>query len=95
MIFIKGDDQKVNFVHYMPFDSEHGMGKTREQLELEGILVESIPEPEPITDKIPVLHYSLETKELWYEYDSIPFSNSIERQLQEIQEALNILLGED
>lgn len=72
MIFLRVDGKKVTTIHYMPFDEQHGLGKTKEELEQEGILVDEIPEPEQIEGKYPVLHCNPETKELWYEYEDIP-----------------------
>ncbi|WP_207653319.1 hypothetical protein [Clostridium cochlearium] len=73
MIFIKVNNcNQVNYTHYMPFHEKHGLGKTQEQLEQEGILVDSIPEPKQIEGKAPILYCNPETKELWYEYEDIP-----------------------
>lgn len=69
MIFIKTtEDNIVSFIHYKPFDSKDGLGKTKEELEQEGVLVESVPKPENIEGRTPILHCNPETKELWYEY---------------------------
>lgn len=83
MIFLKHDETgKVNYTHYMPFHEKHGLGKTREELEQEGILVDNIPEPEEIEGKSAILHCNPETKELWYEYEDIPKTE--EEQQQEV-----------
>lgn len=63
---------EVGYIHYMPFDKEHGLDMTREELEQEGILVDSVPEPEHIDGKSAVLYCNPETKELWFEYADIP-----------------------
>lgn len=43
MIFVRRNGEKIDFIHYMPFDNKHGLGKTKEQLKQEGILVEQLP----------------------------------------------------
>lgn len=85
MIFLKYDETgKVNYTHYMPFHEKHGLGKTKEELEQEGILVDSIPKPEQIEGKAPILYCNPETKELWYEYEDIPKTEE-ELQQEKIQ----------
>lgn len=67
MIFIEiKNNIMTGFIHNQPFDSKYGLGKTREELLQEGILVESIPEPEQIEGKSPVLKYN--GTEIYYEY---------------------------
>lgn len=84
MIFLKCDEtSKVNYIHYMPFDGKHGLGKTQEQLEQEGVLVDSIPEPQIIEGKNPIMYYSKE-KGIFYEYEDIPKSKE-ELQSEEIK----------
>lgn len=54
MIFLKINNETnlVEFTHFMPFDEKHGLKKTKEELEQEGILVEALPEkPEKIENK--------------------------------------------
>lgn len=96
MIFLKTENELVTFVHYMPFDGEHGMGKTKEELEQEGILVESIPEPKQ-NGKIPKLFVNRETKELWYEYSDRPPTQEeemeqLKQQMISVTAFLNMLL---
>lgn len=73
MIFLTIDNDigKINLIHYKPFDSKYGLGKTQSQLEQEGILVDSIPEPEQIEGKQAILYYD-ETQELYYQYEDVP-----------------------
>lgn len=66
------DKYEVKGRHYMPFDEKNGLGKTREQLELEGVFVHSIPEPQQVDGKSVILYCNPATKELWYEYEDIP-----------------------
>lgn len=67
-------DEKYNigFIHYKPFDKIHGLNKSKEQLEKEGVLVESIPELKYTDGKQPIMYYNPIKKELFYEYEDIP-----------------------
>jgi len=69
VIFIKiNPNDEVITRHNCPFDEKYGYGKTKEELEQIGFLVESIPEAERIEGKEPILKYNPETKILYYEY---------------------------
>jgi len=73
-VYIKLLDGEVNMTHYMPFDPNNGLGKTREELESEGgIFVDSVPEPENRPGKAHILKYS-EEKGLYYEYVNRPLT---------------------
>ena len=77
MIFIQFEritDTKalVTFTHFMPFDEIHGLGKTEQELLERGALVESEPQKEFHPDKQAMLFYNPQTKELWYEYATLP-----------------------
>lgn len=70
MIFIQCDnDGYVTSQHFMPFDEKYGLGKTEEELQQEGILVEFIPEPEIVVGKSARLRY--DGTNLVYEYTDI------------------------
>lgn len=93
MIFL-GEMQKidsakysVSLIHSQPFDAKNGLGKTQEQLEQEGILVEGIPELIQTDGKQAMLYYNPATKELWYEYDDIPKTEEelLKEQVVELQ----------
>ena len=71
MKFIMVDEDRVVFIHHMPFDPKDCLGKTEEELLEIGYLVESIPEAEAKEGKIPKLHYTAE-KGLYYEYVDAP-----------------------
>lgn len=60
MIYIRTENEKITFTHYMPFDPVYGMGKTREELLETGYLVEEIPEysGEVPEGKLPELRYN-------------------------------------
>lgn len=102
MIFLKHDKTgKLNYTHYMPFHEKYGLGKTAEELEQEGVLVESIPQPIEQEGKIAILYCNPETKELWYEYEDIPKTPEemqaekiaqLEQQLAITQEAIDFLI---
>lgn len=74
--FIKVQDTKVVYIHHMPFDEINGLGKTEEELSTQGILVDSIPEPEKIDGKESILHYDSESG-FYYEYRDLPNSYGI------------------
>lgn len=69
--FIKTENTKVVFTHFMPFDEKYGMKKTEEELLKEGYLIDEIPEPEQQEGKIAEAHYTPE-KGYYYEYVDIP-----------------------
>ncbi len=84
--------------HYQPFDHISGLNKTKEQLEREGVLVESIPEPEIKPNMSSTMYINPETKDIWYEYEIIPPTEEDKRydnlfqQLKETQLAVNTML---
>lgn len=64
----------IGFIHYMPFDKKNGLGKTKEGLEKEGILIENLPEPKQIKGKQAIMYFNPIKKEVFYEYNDIPKS---------------------
>lgn len=69
MIFIKYDGAgNITAKNFMPFDEVYGLGKTKEQLQLEGILVDSLPEAEERVGMDATLKINLTTKEFYHEY---------------------------
>ena len=62
----------IGLTHYVPFDSVNGMNKTPEELKLEGILVDNIPEPKRIEGKSSAMYINPTNKEIFYEYVDIP-----------------------
>lgn len=101
MIFVKVKDNEIQAIHYQPFDPVYGLGKSEEELLQEGILVESIPDPEFIEGKLPVLKYNQTNNILYYEYEDIPPTKEallekeieqLKQQLQLTQQALDDLL---
>ena len=59
MIYIRTENGRITFTHYMPFDPVYGLGKTEEELKKTGYLVESVPEyaEEVPAGKAPELRY--------------------------------------
>lgn len=90
MIFIKVDSvtNEVNFQHFMPFDEVNGLHKTQEELLQDGYLVDSIPDPEQINDKVPILKYN--GTSLYYEYQDAPIDEitALKRQVVEQEQAI-------
>lgn len=83
LIKLNESDKAVSTIHYMPFDSIHGLGKTKEELEAEGgIFVESIPEPDKVQGKNAVLKF--DRGNLFYEYVERP--ESVEEKLGSLQD---------
>ena len=87
MIYIKPNNYDGFDVHYIPFDEVYGLGKTEEELLQEGYLVESIPEPEVIEGKAPVMKYDPATNTVYYEYVDIPPAPKTAEQLIADQQA--------
>lgn len=85
MIFVKINSENiVEYVHYHPFDETHGLGKTEEELLSEGLLVESIPEPDE-NGKGYILKYNPDDKSFYYEYYDLPLTT--EEQIQQLLDA--------
>ncbi len=73
MIYVEIVNNEVGITHLKPFDEKDGLGKTREELEQTGLLLESEPVPEKIEGKDAVLKYNATTKSLYFEYvDKVP-----------------------
>lgn len=74
MIYVKYNKVtgKEELQHYMPFDEQNGLQKTKEELEQEGLLVESIPEPLLQVGKQAVLYVNLSNRSLYYQYIDLP-----------------------
>jgi hypothetical protein len=88
MIYIRVNEENVvTFQHFFPFDEKLGLGKSREELEQEGFFVDSIPEPQEIEGKIPVLKFN--GTELYYEYVDRPLTP--EEELEQLKERIEIM----
>ncbi|WP_144700219.1 hypothetical protein [Fictibacillus phosphorivorans] len=88
MIFIKLDElNHIQLIHHMPFDEKYGLGKTKTELESEGIFVDSIPTPDTSNPKmIPELKYN--GSALYYEYIERPLTP--EDKIQQLESELAI-----
>jgi hypothetical protein len=87
---IGNGDYEVGLIHYMPFDKEHGMGKTEEELLQIGVLVDEIPYPTPQEGKGHKLIYNENTGTVRIEYFDIqkPLDKQqlMENELQQLKE---------
>lgn len=63
---------EISFVHNFPFHEHYGMGKTVEELESEGILIDSLPEAENKEGFYNLRYINPVTKEIYFEYKVIP-----------------------
>lgn len=66
--FIRTNGDRVELIHYMPFDQENGLGKTEKELLQEGYLVDEIPEPEPKSGYVPKPFWDDLNKKVYYKY---------------------------
>lgn len=73
MIKITDEKYKVISIHFMPFDHEYGLGKTKEELEaVGGVFIASISEPERIDGKYPIRYWNPIKQKIFYEYEDVP-----------------------
>lgn len=94
MVYFQTDSNgMVTFIHYVPFDETYGLGKSEEELQSSGYLVESLPEYTEILPegKIPRLYY--DGSEFSWQLEDAPKSEStrideLEQRIAEL-EALN------
>lgn len=78
------DKYRVGFIHYQPFDPLNGLNKTKEELEQSGFFIDSLPEPEHIEGKIPVLYADPENKRVYYEYVDKPIT--IDKRVEDLEQ---------
>lgn len=89
MIFMKIENGELTgYINYQPFHEKYGLGKTQEELLQSGILVDSVPKPEQIEGKVPVLKY--DGTNLYYEYQDAPIDEmtALKRQVAEQEQAI-------
>lgn len=91
MIYVQIINNETGMRHYQPFHETNGMGKTAEELEQTGILVEALPEAQPQEGQEAVLKYS-ETDGLYYDYVDRPLTP--EEDLAAVQAAMGSVLME-
>lgn len=102
MIFIKYDKEnnnRITFIHYMPFDSVNGLNKTETELKSIGALVEGIPKVPELKDHFTEFYFDSLTNVVSYQYILKPSSILLEEKLQQMvkdgritQEEMNELL---
>ncbi|HIG0362438.1 TPA: hypothetical protein ACX96Z_004119 [Clostridium sporogenes] len=108
MIFIKSDARgNIIWFNSQPFHPIYGIknedntNKTEEELLKEGILVESIKNPERIEGKYYELKVDVNTKKIYYEYKNIPktkeelLQEENERITKELLDTQEILLNKE
>lgn len=85
MIFVRLKKDGINYesIHFKPFDSIYGMGKTKEELEQEGYLIEE-PLKEHIEGKEAVLKRNPQTNTFYYDYVDRPLSD--EEKMKQLEE---------
>lgn len=69
--FIQLDGERVMLIHNMPFDPVNGMHKTEAELNRMGVLLDDVPDSEPIEGKIPLPYYNAE-RGFYYQYEDAP-----------------------
>ncbi|NFA59448.1 hypothetical protein K8O96_12195 [Clostridium sporogenes] len=73
MIRITDEKYQVMSIHFIPFDPEYGLEKTKEELEANGgIFVTEIPKSERINGKYPIRYWNPKTQKIFYEYEDVP-----------------------
>lgn len=92
MIFIRTEDNKIVYTHYMPFDETYGLGKTEDELKQDGYLVDAIPnyEGEVPEGKIPEVRYDGEN----FSWVMVDKPKSREEDLNETIESLKARIAE-
>ena len=91
-VYIRVDKStnKITFVHKMPFDPINGLGQTREELLKTGFFISNYPEPAMKIGKRAIPYYYYEKKEVSYQYENLPLSDSERISLMEA--ALNDMI---
>lgn len=92
LTLIQGSIYRVDGVHNMPFDETYGLGKTEEELNQTGLLVETLPVRED-NGKNTTLFLNKSTKEMYYEYTDFPLTE--EEKFEQLSNALGDALLEN
>lgn len=82
-----GKNNIIECIHRAPFDPTNGLQMTRDELERTGVFVNDVPEPEMRDGYRAVAKYNSDTKSVYYDYVSIPLSDS--ERLTQLEEAFN------
>lgn len=97
---INDSKYSIGEIWYMPFDSKYGLGKTQEELEIEGYLINKtqsdveneikqfkINNPSPFENYEIMSYFNPSTKEFIYEYLEVEINNDdIAQQIKLLQE---------
>jgi len=82
--FVAQNKYRVGFIHNNPLDPKDGMMMPQSQLEQIGVLVDSIPEPQPPAGKVVSgMFVDPSTKTVFYEYSDPPVS--VEQQISDLK----------
>ena len=91
-VYIRVDKQtnRIIFVHKMPFDPVNGLGQTRDELSKTGLFIPCYPEPTMKLGKRAVPYFDYEKKEVSYQYENIPLTDT--QRLDMMEAAINDLI---
>lgn len=88
--FIQLEGGKVTLIHNMPFDPVNGMGKTEAELSQLGVLLDAIPDPEPMEGKIALPYYTEERGFYWV-YEEAPAGPATTADLEAVNAKLDYI----
>lgn len=86
-----GKSNVIECIHRAPFDPTNGLQMTRDELEKTGVFVNVVPDAEMREGYRAVAKYNPDTKSVYYDYVSVPLSNS--ERLEQLEEAFNEFIG--
>ena len=89
------DSGIITFVHRRPFDPVNGLNTTRDELLKTGYFVKDYPQPEIKMGKRAIPYYDHERRQVYYEYQTIPFDDKTRiEMLEEVTNSLLLFLGQ-
>lgn len=80
----------VTFIHHKPFDPVHGLGETRDELLKTGVFIENFSQPETKQGQRAIAYYNPELRQVYYEYELAPLSNS--ERFDMLEDTINTIL---
>lgn len=81
---VRSQVYSVSGIHFKALDPRVGLGKTKKELEKEGVFIDNLPTLENKEGKVAKLYVSKKTGKAWYEYfDEEPES---ETKIEEVDE---------
>ncbi|UQW98196.1 hypothetical protein M2M59_04080 [Rummeliibacillus sp. G93] len=89
MVYIEINNGVVTFVHNIPFDKQNGLGKTKEELEETGFLLDSIPDATPQAGQDFIMKF--DGTNVFYEYHDAPLTTNEEVESLKAQNAQMLL----